>query len=111
MNEAVASSDAIQQDAVGGLVQKADVMPGHKSTVPEEEAKCVVSQVGCSAEAQPADQSARQSGPQAVARPDEQPTDQPEDQSNDQRHTESIFARSPYPLVGLEMHVLIEVGS
>ena len=106
MNEAVASSDAMEQDALGSLIQKANIAPGHIPTAPEEKPECVMSQVGCSAEAQPTELSAIQSEAQPEARSDNQPEAQPDDQC----HTESVSARSLYPLFGFEAQMFIDLG-
>lgn len=94
----------------GSLIQKVNIAPSHIPLASEEKSECIMSQVGCSAEAQPTEQSAIQPESQSEARPDSQPSDQTQAQSNNQCHTESVSAILLYPLVGLEAQVLFYLG-
>ena len=46
MDKAVTTTDAPQQNATCGLVQKADIVPGNGPSTPEQEAQDVVSKTG-----------------------------------------------------------------
>src|SRR2546429_8260774 len=95
MDKAIATTNALQQNALGGLFQKTDVVQRHDSATPEEKPNKVVGQKGCSTidqpEAQPAvqpeDQPEDQPAEQPAEQPEEQPAEQPEDQADEPPHT------------------------
>src|SRR5258708_22251051 len=82
MDEAVASSDSLEQNTLSRLFQKTDVVPGECPASPEDPPEEIVLQVCCSTEVQPAEQPACQH------------TGQPTDQHQDQ-HPEQPAADQP----------------
>ena len=65
MYKAIAITNPLQQNALGGLFQKTDVAQGHNSPLREKKPNGVMVQIGCSTEIQP--------GNQPKIQPDEQP--------------------------------------
>jgi len=74
MDEAVASSDSLEQNTLSRLFQKTDVVPGECPASPEDPPEEIVLQVCCSTEVQPA----------------VQPADQHRDQPKDPRDTQRV---------------------
>ena len=46
MDEAIATTDTLQQDALGGFFEKTDVAPGHGSATIEDQSENIMSDVG-----------------------------------------------------------------
>ena len=60
MNEDVATTHLAQQDMLGGIVEEARIVPGHRPGTPEQEPQDVVPQTGPPSHEQPEEQSSLQ---------------------------------------------------